>query len=132
MNSKRRHRLLTVLFALASLLFMQLAVASYACPDIKVRNAEIAAMAEAGLPCAEAMATGMDEDQPNLCRAHCQTGQQAADKFELPTPAGVNTLPADFTLPLTVTLLTGAQVQMPHMRRATAPPMAILNCCFRL
>ena len=127
----RRHRLLIVLFALISLLFMQLAVASYACPGAKVKVAEIAAMAEAGLPCAESMATGMDEDQPNLCRAHCQTGQQAADKYELPALAGVGSLPVNFTLPITVAVLTGAPVQA-HLKRTTAPPVAILNCCFRL
>ena len=128
----RRHRLFVVLFALISLLFMQLAVAGYACPGAKVKVAEIAAMAEAGLPCAESMTTGMDEDQPNLCRAHCQTGQQAADKYELPAPAGVGSLPVNFTLPDSVALLTGVPVQAPHLKRTTAPPVTILNCCFRL
>lgn len=132
MTLTRRHRLLTVLFALASLLFMQLAVASYACPGSKVKIAEIAAMAEAGLPCAESMVTGMDEDQPNLCRAHCQTAQQVVDKYELPAPAGVGSPPVQFTLPVAVAVLTGAPVQAPHLKRTTAPPVAILNCCFRL
>ena len=128
----RRRRLFVVLLALASLLFMQLAVAGYACPSAKIKTAESAAMANAGMPCAESMATGMDEDQPNLCRAHCQTGQQVADKYELPAPACVDSLPANFTLPVTVAVLTGAPVQAPHLKRTTAPPVTILNCCFRI
>ena len=128
----RRHRLLIVLLALISLLFMQLAVASYACPGAKVEVAEIAAMAKAGLPCAESMTTGMDEDQPNLCRAHCQTGQQAADKYELPAPTGIGSLPVNFTVSDIVAVVSGVPVQASHLKRTTAPPVAILNCCFRL
>ena len=128
----RRHRLLIVLFALISLLFMQLAVASYACPGAKVEVAEIAAMSKAGLPCAESMTTGVDEDQPNLCRAHCQTGQQVADKYELPAPVGIGSLPVNFTVSDIAAVVTGVPVQAPHLKRTTAPPVAILNCCFRL
>ena len=126
----RRHRLLIVLFALISLLFMQLAVASYACPGAKAEVAEHAAMA--GLPCAESMTTGMDEDQPNLCRAHCQTGQQAADKYELPAPTGIGSLPVNFTVSDIAAVVSGVALQAPHLKRTTAPPVAILNCCFRL
>lgn len=51
MARNRRTRLITVCLALVSLLFMQLAVASYACPGAQSsRVAEVAAMAEAGMP----------------------------------------------------------------------------------
>jgi hypothetical protein len=64
---------------------MQLAVASYACPGAQSsRVAEVAAMAEAGMPCAETMSLRMDDEQPHLCQAHCQASQQTADKYELP------------------------------------------------
>lgn len=86
MTRNRRTRLITVLFALLSLLFMQLAVAGYACPGTGSKIAEAAAMAEAGMPCAESMPLSMDDQQPNLCHAHCQAGQQSADKHELPSP----------------------------------------------
>lgn len=81
----RRHRIFTAPFALISLLFMQLAVAGYACP-VEGKVSEVAAMADAGLPCAGDMTT-VDADQPGLCHAHCQSAQQAADKVQVSTPA---------------------------------------------
>ena len=132
MPCNRRTRFTTALFALISLLFMQLAVAGYVCPGTASKVAEVAAMAEAGMPCAESMTLDMDEAQPNLCQAHCQTGQQTADKYELPSPIAIGALPADFTLPAIVPVLSGAPLQAPHLMRTTAPPVTIRNCCFRL
>ncbi len=129
MPSNRRTRLTTALFALVSLLFMQLAVASYACPAVA---SKVAAMAEAGMPCAESMKLNMDDAQPNLCQAHCQADQQTADRYELPPPVAIGTQPADFTLPAMLAVSSGAPLQAPHLMRTTAPPVAIRNCCFRL
>lgn len=132
MTRNRRTRLTTVLFALISLLFMQLAVASYACPGTESKVAAISAMAEAGMPCAQSMTVNMDEEQPNLCKAHCQAGQQVADKYELPAPVALTALPPDFLSPVVVPVLQGAPMQAPHLMRTTAPPVAIRHCCFRL
>lgn len=133
MIRNRRHRLITVLFALVNLLFMQLAVAGYVCPGAGSRIAEAAAMAEAGMPCAdEFMQLSMDDEQPNLCHAHCQTSQQSADKHELPSPVALGALPADFSLQVALPVFSKAPLQAPHLQRTTAPPVAIRNCCFRL
>lgn len=132
MTRNRRNRLITMLFALVSLLFMQLAVASYVCPGTASKVAEVAAIAQTDLPCAESMTLAMDESQPNLCQAHCQAGQQTADRYELPASVVMVTLPADFTLPVTAPVFVGASLQAPHLKRTTAPPVAIRNCCFRL
>ena len=75
----RRHRLITVLFALFGLLFMQLAVAGYSCP-VGARTSEVAAMAEADLPCAGDM-VAVDAEQPGLCHAHCQSAQQTVERM---------------------------------------------------
>ncbi len=123
---------MTVLFALFSLLFMQLAVAGYACPGTASKAAEISAMTEAGMPCAESTAINMDDAKPNLCHAHCQAGQQSADKYQTPSPPAIHTLPADLTLQIGVPLFALAPLQPPHLQRTTAPPLAIRNCCFRL
>ena len=131
MTRNRRNHLITVLFALVGLLFMQLAVASYACPAVASKAAEVAAMAEAGMPCVESMKLNMDDAQPNLCQAHCQNGQQTADKYEVPAPVAIAALPADFKLSVTVPVFLGAPLQAPHLMRTTAPPVAIRNCCFR-
>lgn len=132
MTRNRRHRLITVLFALVSLLFMQLAVAGYVCPGSEAKIAEAAAMAEAGMPCAESMPLAMDDEQPSLCHAHCQAGQQSASKHELPSPVAIGTLPASFSLQVAIPVFSEAPLQAPHLQRTTAPPVAIRNCCFRL
>ncbi len=126
MTFLRRHRLITVLFALVNLLFMQLAVASYACPSA------VSKVAEAGMSRADSMSLSMDDGQPSLCQAHCQTGQQSADTHELPSPVALTALPAAFTLPVTVPVFSRAPLQTPHLKRTTAPPVAIRNCCFRI
>lgn len=129
MLTRRRTRLITALFALLSLLFMQLAVASYACPGAA---SKVAAMADARMPCVEPMSLNMDDAQPNLCHAHCQTGQQTADKYELPSLPTVALIGPGFTLAATIRVFSGAPLQVPDLKRATAPPVVIRNCCFRI
>lgn len=132
MSVLRRHRLATVLVALFSLLFMQLAVAGYSCPGSGSRVQEIATMAQAGMPCAEPMSAGMDEVQPSLCHAHCQAGQQASDNQPTPLPIlGLGNLGFHRVA------LFAPPVQRPALLpsllvRSTAPPLAIRNCCFRI
>ena len=73
MLRRRLHRLATAYFVVLSLLFSQLALASYVCPGQS--DAEtMAAMAEAGIPC-----EGMDPAQPVLCHQH---SADAAKTFE--------------------------------------------------
>ena len=129
MYRNQRSRFLTVLFALFSLLFMQLAVAGYVCPGTGSKVAGAVAMAEAGMPCAESMAMNMDDEQPNLCQAHCQADSQSSDTYQLPLMVALDTLP---TLRVAMPLLYAMSLQPPHLRRTTAPPLAIRNCCFRI
>ena len=110
----RRTRLITVFLALFSLLFMQLAVASYACPGAQSsRVAEVAAMAEAGMPCAETMSLRMDDEQPHLCQAHCQASQQTADKYELPALASAAVADIAYTPFIAPAILEEAPTQAP-------------------
>lgn len=131
----RRTRLITALFALLSLLFMQLAVASYACPGTGTTAGEVAhvaVMAEVGAHCEESMALDLDDVQPSLCHAHCQPGEQSAAKYELPSPVAIGALPVRFALPMIVPVFSGTSLQAPHLKHTTAPPVAIRHCCFRL
>lgn len=126
MLSRRRHRLLTVFFALFSVLFMQLAVASYVCPaDSKAEAATAMTM-----PCAGEMV--VDTEQVALCHAHCQSDQQSVDKTQTHTPAGV--IATGVTYPIEPTKIDWSSMQghVPSQLRTTAPPMAIRNCCFRI
>jgi hypothetical protein len=65
-----------------ALLFMQMAVAAYACPRGMAGDA---GTAMAAMPdCAGASAMAMDPDQPQLCKVHCDQGTQAVN----PMPIG--------------------------------------------
>ena len=123
-NSRRR--LITVLFALTSLLFAQLALAEYVCPGSSFK------VLEASMPCAESMTVAMDEEQSSLCHAHCQAGQQTADTYQMPVLASPPDHGADYLMAQVVVTPLGAPLQAPLLRRTTAPPLAIRNCCFRI
>lgn len=72
----------------AALLLMQLALAAYACPRLdsaahassmqKAGMAMEEAVPMASMPECHAMATTMDEQDPQLCRAHCEGDNQSA------------------------------------------------------
>jgi hypothetical protein len=130
MPALRKHRFLTVLIALASLLFMQLALAGYSCPGVETKVQAASAMAEAGMPCAGSMSMSMDEEQPGLCHAHCVAGQQAADNHPLQVLAVA--LPAGLALErISPGPAVHSAPQASLLTRATDPPLAIRNCCLR-
>ena len=128
----RRTRLTTALLALIGLLFMQWAVAGYVCPGSTSKATEVAAMSESGMPCADMASMAMDDAQPNLCQAHCQSGQQSADTHQLPSPVALAAVPAVYPPALAAPVPVGVSLQTPLLRRATAPPLAVRNCCFRI
>lgn len=81
MPRHRVHRLTTAFFVVLSLLFSQLALASYVCPG----DAEAAAMAArmaSGEPC-----EGMDEAQPVLCFQHAADAAQSFEAVKVPAPS---------------------------------------------
>ncbi|MBG6072648.1 MULTISPECIES: hypothetical protein [unclassified Polaromonas] len=135
MTSNRRNRFATVVFALASLLFMHFAVAAYSCPGglaMGIKAAEITITTQVDMPCAESMAFTMDDEQPSLCHAHCQASQQSTDKYQVPGIATLADLGTDFPLPRVVPTPMGAALQAPLLRRTTVPPLTVRNCCFRI
>ncbi len=129
MGILRRNRFGAALLALVSMLFMQLALASYLCPGT---SSEIAAMTEAAMPCAHTMSLDADHAQPNLCQAHCQAGQQSADTYRLPPIINAYAVLAFFPSPAVVPVTRWEPLRQPNLQRATAPPLAVRNCCFRI
>lgn len=123
MKLRRSSRIVAALVALFSMLFMQLAVASYRCPVN-----DIAAAMET--PC-----ESMDPSQPSLCKAKASdlVAKQSLDKPDVPPVlpfipsdlAGL-VLAADWT-----PLPAAAATAPPSLARSTAPPITIENCCFR-
>ncbi|WP_342114535.1 hypothetical protein [Pseudoduganella sp. OTU4001] len=124
MKMCRRSRFVAAVVTLFSLLFMQLAVASYSCP----KGGDLAA---AGVNCA-----GMDASQPSLCKAKAvdQAAKQSLDKPD--APLVLPFFAADFAGHVTPASWTpipfyGA-VAPPDWGRQVAPPIAIAHCCFRI
>lgn len=133
----RRFRLFTVCIALFSILFMQCAMASYVCPGMSMGagNIEMTAMSvdveSSSMPGCE----GMDKNQPGLCHAHAQDQQskQSLDKPQIPDVQpfiAVGLVLALYAIDFDV-LLAPAQPESRILPRSTAPPIAIVNCCFR-
>jgi hypothetical protein len=130
----RRFRVFAAVLALASLLFTQLAVAGYLCPSMQLEHAmEAAATAAAHNDMAGC--EGMDDtDKPVSCHDHNQTGNQSLDKPELPNVAPfVATVLVQAVAGIDPPLLaTSPPLADLLLARATAPPLSIRNCCFRI
>jgi len=95
MLHRRAHRLTTAFFVVLSLLFSQLAMASYSCPA-EAQAAAMAEMAASGMHC-----DGMDEAQPALCHEHSTSAPQSFEAVKLPVaslPMVVQVLELPFAL----------------------------------
>jgi len=122
MRLPRRHRVLAALIALVGMLFMQLAVAAYACPG----------SGEPLPPTAMADCDEVDPAAPALCHAHCQDGQTSLDKPEVRTAAAA----VMFFMALIAVEPVSAGIHTRYepaslLRRSTAPPISIRHCCLR-
>lgn len=133
MKHSRPFRAVVAIIALVSVLCMQLAMASYVCPGMaEVPTVVSTADNAQSMPDCH----GMDMNQPVLCHAHAhdQSGKQSLDKPE--TPAVSPFLPARLILTLDVVEATSIRHPVFHgsplLNRATAPPVSIRNCCFRI
>lgn len=95
MHRRPIHRLTAAIFVVMSLLFSQLAMASYSCPA-EVKSAAMAEMAASGMPC-----EGMDKAQPALCHEHSTSAPQSFEAVKLPVaslPMVVQVLELPFVL----------------------------------
>jgi hypothetical protein len=81
MSRHRLHRSATALLVVISLLFSQLALASYVCPGMPDAAAMAAAMA-AGEPC-----EGMDAAQPVLCHQHAADMSLSYEPVKVAAPS---------------------------------------------
>lgn len=131
MKTSRSTRIVTAIVALFSLLFMQLAVAAYACPTLMGgAPAQAAAMQMApDMP----GCTGMDQEQPSLCHAmaHGDLARQSLDKAATPEVA-----PFIPTLMFALAPVTEYRAErschtpLRALARNTSPPLAIRHCRF--
>jgi hypothetical protein len=132
MRYPRRTKFVTAIVTLFSLLFMQLAVASYACPKLTPVEPPAVMMQASGQPMADC--PEIDKQRPSLCQAHAHKTPQSLDKAEPPpvqpfVPVSLvalieapdEAIPTGFSTPASFLLAS-----------STAPPIAIRHCCFRL
>ena len=75
------HRLAAAFLVVMSLLFSQLAMASYSCPAA-AHPAAMAGMTAGTAPC-----DGMDAAQPTLCHQQASSAPQSFEAVKLPVPS---------------------------------------------
>jgi hypothetical protein len=123
-------RVVVALTASASLLFAQLAVAAFVCPELEAAAATALSADDAQMDdCAH-----LNVELPSLCQPHCEPDSQRAHTPHLPpvqafVAAELSVVICDsHAVALTHTLERDA----PTLKRSTAPPLVIRNCCFRI
>jgi hypothetical protein len=129
MKRSAASRLATTFVVVASLLFMQLALASYACPVV-ASDAEPAMAMDmpADMHCEDMTPQG---DQPVLCHQHCADAAQSYEPIKLPTltlPAVVQVL----VVPLRVDQAKQEAVAFAGVGEAQPPPSPVFLATLRL
>jgi hypothetical protein len=132
MKSSRPSRVLAAIITIFSLLFTQLALASYSCPGLNVVEAPMVAPDVSDMSGCAGM--NMKTPQPGLCHAHCKAETQTADTVQAPLVQPF--VAAQFTVVLSASeSVAPSHVSQPEdvlLKRSTAPPLSIRNCCFRI
>lgn len=130
MRPSRLSRVLAAIITIFSLLFAQLAVASYVCPELDAVAATAISSDEVQMnDCAH-----LNVEQSSLCHAHCEPESQSSHTPHVPP------VQAFVAAELAVVICATRSVALSHtlerdaltLKRSTAPPLAIHNCCFRI
>lgn len=132
MKLTRSSRVLAACLTLFCLLFTQLALAAYVCPNQTTAPRPVEAKPAPMADCQE-MGSVPDTEQPGLCKAHCASEKQSPDTTGAPqvqafVPAGLVLVMVDAASRHAPALHSGAV----SLTRTTAPPVAIRHCCFRI
>jgi hypothetical protein len=134
MFKRRAHRLTTTFFVVLSLLFSQLALANYVCPEPALSPAATPMQMASGEPC-ESMDIGtgkaMDQDQAVLCHQHCVNAPQSFDPMQAPAvslPAVVQV----FVAPVLLDAGAAESVVFAHAGRERPPPDPLFLSTLRL
>jgi hypothetical protein len=134
MRLPRPHRVLATLIALFGMLFMQLAVASYACPGLVGGGSQQTMRDGAASMHSMPGCDHADPVKPALCHAHCLDGKSSLDKPQSPVAAPAAVIVAAILTPIEPLLPACSSGSQPEfaLRRITSPPMAIQHCCWRI
>ncbi|MEP7043518.1 MAG: hypothetical protein ABI843_10680 [Dokdonella sp.] len=125
MHLRHRHRRWIALIALLSLLFQQVAMAAYLCPNESGRS-ETASMS-AAMPACHANVT----TDKARCNQHCAPLPPSSD--HPPSPTVPTMLPATAWLPVAEARCSSGHVYGADIdARSTAPPLTIQHCTFQI
>lgn len=129
MKLLRTQRVFAALVTVLSLLFTQLAVAAYACPEFAAEAMAIQVMQDAMPDCDD-----MVMSEPGLCQAHCSSDHQSLDAPATPHVAPFVATGLVTVLPVGDSFhrALATRVSPTMLSRTTAPPLAIRHCCFRI
>jgi hypothetical protein len=125
MSRRPVHRLTAAFFVVVSLLFSQLAMASYNCP-VEVQAAAMVEMTASGMPC-----DGMDKAQPTLCHAHSTSAPQSFEAVKLPV-ASLPMVVQVLELPLVLDAADAALTPFASTPEARPPPDPLFLSTLRL
>jgi len=123
MLRRSSHRLITTFFVVLSVLFSQLALASYACPG---QAGVMADMMAAGEPC-----EGMDQAQPVLCHQHSTAAAQSFEVVKLPA-ASLPMLVQVLVMPLVLEAVEAEALPAASAPEARPPPDPLFLATLRL
>ena len=119
------HRLTATLFVVMSLLFSQLAMASYTCPAA-AKSAAMAEMVASGMPC-----DGMDQAQPALCHEQATSAPQSFEAVKVPVPSLPLVIQV-LQLPVVLDAAEAAVVPPTDTPEARPPPNPLFLATLRL
>lgn len=117
-------------FAIAAVLFTQLAVSAYACPMLLKQFAMPMQMQMNGD--SDQACDDMAMNQPALCQHYCEDSQQIVKDAQVDQPS--ITLASFFVINFTamISSFEPSLIIAPSLHHATSPPLTIRNCCFRI
>ena len=139
LNMTPRLKRLLCRLLIGILLFTQIAIAAYACPQLSPTrfsqpSAAVESMAMPSVADIPLCCDGMgrtDPDNPNICAGHCQFGQQS-DQTQTPTMPAALLASLYIVSPVPeLTVPTRPAAASAGILVAASPPHAILHCCFR-
>ena len=119
------HRLTAALFVVMSLLFSQLAMASYNCPAA-AKSAAMAEMVASGVPC-----DGMDQAQPARCHEQATSAPQSFEAVKAPVPS-LPMVILVLRLPLVLDAAEAVAIPPADTPEARPPPAPLFLSTLRL
>ena len=130
----RTYKRLIARICLGALLFMQLAVAAYACPGLlAMGNIDHASMASESMDHSSMNGCGeTDKNDPNLCDAYLHAADQSDARASLAVSPVAVISPLTTVEPLVRSLATGIVGSAPLLQRTTAPPPHLLFGVLRI